>query len=148
MSARLNFLAILVLVLIAFAVGNLGTFWGETRPNVAAMSSQSIASAGKAQSDVSSPAITASAVNGVVNPAAYPGSDIGGKINNVFAAGNGCAEVHIPAGKYVYGTTIPMFKPCLSLQGAGSALTSLEYTGSGDAIVWQMQPYTIQKRAY
>ncbi|MGD0161939.1 MAG: hypothetical protein ABSB39_05660 [Candidatus Sulfotelmatobacter sp.] len=145
MSARLNFLAILVLVLIAFAVGNLGTFWGEARPNVAAMSTQSMASAGKAQSDVSSPAITASAVNGVVNPAAYPGSDIGEKINNVFAAGNGCAEVHIPAGKYVYGTTIRMFKPCQSLQGAGSALTSLEYTGSGDAIVWQMQPYTIQK---
>jgi hypothetical protein len=145
MSARLNFLAILVLVLIAFAVGNLGTFWGEARPNVAAMSTQSIASAGKAQSDVSSPAITASAVNGVVNPAAYPGSDIGEKINNVFAAGNGCAEVHIPAGKYVYGTTIRMFKACQSLQGAGSALTSLEYTGSGDAIVWQMQPYTIQK---
>jgi hypothetical protein len=141
----LNFLAILFLVLIAFVVGNLGTFWGVARPNGAAMSSQPIASAEKKQSDVSSPAITASAVNGVVNPTVYPGSDIGEKINNVFAKGDGCAEVHIPAGKYVYATTIRMFKPCQSLLGAGSALTSLEYSGRGDAIVWQMKPYTIQK---
>ena len=145
MDARLNVLTILLLVLVAFAVGNLGTFWSEARQNGAGMSAQSIASAGKAQSDVSSPAITASAVNGIVNPVAYSGSDLGEKINNVFAQGNGCSEVRIPAGKYVYNTTIRMSKPCQSLQGAGSALTSLEYTGSGDAIVWQMQPYTIQK---
>ena len=144
-SARLNFLAVLLLVLIAFVVGNLGTFRGEAKPNGAAISSPSIASAEKRQSDVSSPAITASAVNGVVNPTAYPGSDIGEKINNVFDRGDGCAEVHIPPGKYVYATTIRMSKPCQSLSGAGSALTSLEYSGSGDAIVWQMKPYTIQK---
>ena len=59
MGTRLNFLALLLLVLIAFAVGNLGTFWGEARPNGAAMSAQSTASPGKAQSDVSSLAITA-----------------------------------------------------------------------------------------
>ncbi|HXZ33140.1 MAG TPA: hypothetical protein VEH30_12745 [Terriglobales bacterium] len=141
----MKFLAILLLVLTAFAVGNLGAIWGKPRPNGAAMFPQSTASAGKGQSDVSSLAITASAVNGVVNPAAYPGSDIGEKINNVFAKGDGCAEVHIPAGKYVYATTIRMSKPCQSLLGAGSALTSLEYSGGGDAIVWQMQPYTIQK---
>jgi hypothetical protein len=144
-STRLNFLGILLLVLMAFVVGNLGTFWGEAKPNGAAMSSWSIASAEERQSDVSSPAITASSVNGVVNPTAYPGSDIGEKINNVFAKGNGCAEVHIPAGKYVYCTTIRISKPCQTLLGAGSALTSLEYSGNGDAIVWQMKPYTIQK---
>jgi hypothetical protein len=103
------------------------------------------APSGKAQADVSSHAISGATVNGVVNPVFYPGADIGQKINSVFAAGDGCAEVHIPAGKYVYSTTIRMSKPCQSLYGAGSALTSLEYTGNGDAIVWQMQPYTIQK---
>jgi hypothetical protein len=142
---RLRFLAILLLGLIAVAIGSLGTIGDDRRPNGTEMSSRSNAPAEKGQSDVSSPAITASAVNGVVNPTAYPGSDIGEKVNNVFANGDGCAEVHIPAGRYVYATTIRMSKPCQSLLGAGSALTSLEYTGSGDAIVWQMQPYTIQK---
>jgi hypothetical protein len=142
---RLKFLAILLLRLIALAIGSLGAIWGEPKPSGTEMSSRSNAPAEKGQSDVSSPAITASAVNGVVNPTAYPGSDIGEKINNVFAKGDGCAEVHIPAGRYAYATTIRMSKPCQSLSGAGSALTSLEYTGSGDAIDWQMQPYTIQK---
>ena len=45
------------------------------------------------QSASSPQAITAATVNGVVNPVLYPGSDIGEKINNVFAVGDGCAEV-------------------------------------------------------
>lgn len=144
----MRLLAILLLVLVALAVGGVGVIRGEFRqPNAesSAPTPQTSAAAGSAQADASSPAITASAVNGVVNPTAYPGTDLGQKINNVFAKGDGCAEIHIPAGKYSYSTTIRMSKPCQSLLGAGSALVSLEYTGSGDAIVWQMQPYTTQK---
>jgi hypothetical protein len=91
------------------------------------------------------PTITAATVNGVVNPLLYPGLDLGEKINNVFSAGDGCAEIHIPPGKYSYSKTIRISKACESLLGAGSALTTLDYTGGSDAIVWQMQPYTIQK---
>jgi hypothetical protein len=135
-------------MLAALAVGSVGVIRGEIRrPNEESPAMILLASvpAGNGQGDVSSPAVTASAVNGVVNPTAYPGQDLGQKINNVFAKGDGCAEIHIPAGKYSYSTTIRMSKPCQSILGGGSALTSLEYTGSGDAIVWQMQPYTIQK---
>jgi len=112
---------------------------GNSTPLVGAQSPE------KSQAGSAAQVITASSVNGVVNPTLYPGSDIGEKINNVFAVGDGCAEVHIPAGSYVYSTTIRMLKPCQSLSGAGSALTSLEFKGNGDAIVWQMRPYTIQK---
>ena len=97
------------------------------------------------QSSGAGPSITAATVNGVVNPLLYPGADLGEKVNSVFSAGDGCAEVHIPAGNYRYSKTIRMLKPCESIYGAGSALTTLEYAGSGDAVVWQMQPYTIQK---
>src|SRR5580704_5442972 len=120
-STRLRVLAIPVLVSIVFAVRSLGAIWGEPTASGAMRSSQSVEPPGKRQSDVSSPAITASAVNGVVNPTAYPGADLGEKINNVFGSGDGCAEVHIPPGKYVYATTIRIFKPCQSLLGAGSA---------------------------
>ncbi|MBS1851098.1 MAG: hypothetical protein JST79_09325 [Acidobacteria bacterium] len=89
--------------------------------------------------------VRAGEVNGVVNPVLYPGSDLGAKINAVFAAGDHCAEVRIPPGKYTYSTSIRMTRACQSLYGAGSALTILEFTGGGDAILWQMQPYTIQK---
>lgn len=84
-------------------------------------------------------------ISGVLNPTLFRGADIGEQINNAFAAGNHCAEVRIPAGKYVYSTTIRMSKTCQSLYGLGSALTTLEYNGKGDAIVWQMQPYSIAK---
>jgi hypothetical protein len=150
MSTPLTRFAILLLILIVvvLAIGSVRVIGGEVgRPNEAPpiMMAQASTTTGNAQADVSSPAIIASAVNGVVNPMAYPGSDIGQKINNVYAKGDGCAEIHIPAGKYSYSTTIHLFKPCQSLLGAGSGLTSLEYTGSGDAIVWQMQPFAIQK---
>jgi hypothetical protein len=88
---------------------------------------------------------TAPNANGAVNPLLFPGADLGDQINNVFAAGDHCAEVGIPPGKYVYATTIHLFQPCQSVHGAGAALTTLEYTGNGDAIQWQMLPYTIKK---
>ena len=118
--------AILLLVPVALAVGGVGVIQGELRrPNEEPliMTSQPNAAAGNGQADVSSPAITASAMNGAINPTVYPGRDLGAKINNAFAQGDGCAEIHIPAGKYSYSTTIRMFKACQSLLGAGSALT-------------------------
>ena len=80
-----------------------------------------------------------------INPLTYPGSDLGQKINNVLAGGGNCAEIRIPPGVFVYSTTIRIWKPCQTVSGSGSALTTLEYTGSGDAIVWQMEPFSIQK---
>jgi hypothetical protein len=144
----LRFAAITFVILLALAVVGLAAGWGNSSRSDAHASSrlsEQAAPAGKAQADPASPAITAAAVNGVVNPVFYPGADIGEKINNVFAAGNGCAEVHIPPGTYVYSTTIRMTKPCQSLYGAGATLTILEYKGTKDAIFWQMWPYAIQK---
>lgn len=138
----------MLLIALALVIGSLASVRGSSRRFVSEASSllpeQSVA-APKGPADPSSQAIAAATVNGVVNPVFYPGSDIGEKINNVFAAGDGCAEVQLPAGKYAYSTTIRMSKACQSLFGAGSALTTLEYTGTGDAIVWQTKPYTIQK---
>jgi len=133
---------ITLVILSALAIVGLAAVWAASRSDShALMSSEQAAPPGKA--DPASQAITAASVNGVVNPVLYPGSDIGEKINKVFAAG--CAEVHIPAGDYIYSTTIRMTKPCQSLYGAGSALTTLEYKGSADAIFWQMWPYDITK---
>ena len=138
----------MLLISLALAVIGLASVRSESRHAAghasSMLSGQSVAP-GKEKFDPSSQAIAAATVNGVVNPLFYPGSDLGEKINNVFAAGNGCAEVHIPPGVYAYSTTIRMSKPCQSLYGAGSALSTLEFKGSGDAIVWQMRPYTIQK---
>jgi hypothetical protein len=134
--------AIVCLVTVwALTIAGLATVWGEP----ARLSSEQASTSGKGQVDLSSQAVAAASVNGVVNPVLYPGSDIGEKINNVFAAGNGCAVVHIPPGTYIYSTTIRMSKPCQSLLGAGSALTTLEYKGTKDAMFWQMWPYNIQK---
>jgi hypothetical protein len=133
--------AIALVTVVVLGIVTLAVLMGEPKrastPDLSAPSGQGVVAAPQA--------IAASSVNGVINPTLYPGSDLGEKINNAFAAGNHCAEVHIPAGKYVYSTTIRMSKACQSLYGSGSAMTTLEYTGNGDAIVWQMQPYTIQK---
>jgi hypothetical protein len=144
----LRFAAIAILSVSALAVVGLASLSGEPRHSDSKASlilSEQSAPAGKGQADASLPAIAAATVNGVVNPVFYPGSDIGEKINSAFSTGNGCAEVHIPAGDYVYSTTIRMTKPCQSLYGAGSALTTLEYKGIKDAIFWQMWPYDITK---
>ena len=83
--------------------------------------------------------------NGVMTATQFPGADIGAQVNAAFAScGNQCT-VYIPAGKYRYATTINMTKPTQSLTGAGSALTVLNYTGSGDGLLWQMTPFTARK---
>lgn len=51
----------------------------------------------------------------------------------------------IPPGTYSYSTTIQMTKPVQPLIGLGSAFTTLNYTGSGDAMLWQMNPFTATK---
>ena len=133
--------AIALVTVVVLGIVTLAVLIGEPR-----RASNSDLSPPSGQEMITAPrAISAASMNGVINPTLYPGSDLGKKINNVFASGNHCAEVHIPAGKYVYSTTIRMSKACQSLYGSGSAMTTLEYTGNGDAIVWQMQPYTIQK---
>jgi hypothetical protein len=74
----------------------------------------------------------------------YPGSDIGAQVTAAFLDCNNACQVLIPAGTYNNWTTpIVMRFPTQSLIGAGSALTVLNFTGSGDAILWQMNPYTI-----
>lgn len=78
-------------------------------------------------------------------PITPAGSDIGEQINAAFTACSFNCVVAIPPGKYPYSTTIQMTKPSQSLIGAGSLLTILNYTGSGDGIKWQMNPFTIGK---
>jgi hypothetical protein len=78
-------------------------------------------------------------------PITFAGSDIGAQINAAFAACSFDCAVAIPPGNYSYATTIQMTRPSQSLVGAGSLLTVLNYTGSGDGIKWQMNPFTIEK---
>ncbi|MGA6984128.1 MAG: hypothetical protein WCC95_14280 [Candidatus Sulfotelmatobacter sp.] len=78
-------------------------------------------------------------------PITFAGGDIGAQINDSFTACNHNCAVTIPAGSYTYTTTIKMTKPSESLVGAGSGATILHYTGSGDGIYWQMNPFTIAK---
>ena len=99
-------------------------------------------------------AINAAAFNSVLNPASCggsgppawcSGSEMGAWIN---AAETQCAQVcliQVPAGVYSYTSTINITKPSISLGGAGSYATVLSYTGSGDGIKWQMNPFTVLK---
>lgn len=141
----LRFIPIVVLLTLAVALGKLSSMPTEAQPP-ARLAYSGLEQSGRSGEPASAlQVIAAASVNGVINPLLYPGSDLGENINNVFSEGNGCAEIHVPPGAYKYSTTIHMPKACQSLYGAGSALTTLEYKGSGDAIVWQMQPFTIQK---
>lgn len=84
-------------------------------------------------------------LNGVLNAAVFAGADIGAKVNAAFASCSSTCLVTIPPGAYAYTTTIVMNKPTQSLIGSGSAFTTLNYTGSGDAVLWQMNPFTVKK---
>jgi len=97
---------------------------------------------------------TAESVSGSVNPVSCGrsgaplwcnGSELGAWVNAAFRyCGFNCTVV-IPPGSYSYTSTISMTKPTESLIGAGVYQTTLNYTGSGDGIVWQMKPFTVQK---
>jgi len=78
-------------------------------------------------------------------PITSDGSDIGAQINAAFSACRYNCVVAVPPGNYFYSTTIQMTRPSQSLIGAGSLLTILNYTGSGDGIEWQMNPFTVEK---
>lgn len=79
-------------------------------------------------------AITATSVNGVMNPSLAPGLDIATQINSLIAA-MGCGDIVIPAGIYPFSTSI--IKPrCINIHGLGAYLTQLQYTAStGWAII-------------
>ena len=77
--------------------------------------------------------VTAQIVNGIRNAALYSGSDIGAQINNAMGSGG---TVMIPDGTYSFSTTISVVTPTVSglTVDCGSNHTTLNYTGSGDAV--------------
>lgn len=88
---------------------------------------------------------TVNSLNGALNPTLFPGADLGAQINAAFVTCTLNCVVFIPPGTYSYTTTIQMTKPGQSLIGLGSAFTRLNYNGSGDAVLWQMNPFTATK---
>lgn len=95
--------------------------------------------------------ITAIRLNGIRFADQFPGSDIGAQVNNAI---NDCipapgvpAEclILVPAGLFNYGTTIQIRSPGISLVGAGSFATTLNYEGTGDAIQWQIEPFNVEQ---
>lgn len=65
----------------------------------------------------------------------FPGADVGAQVNAAIAdcPASGCTVV-IPAGSYIFSTTITLNKT-VSLRGAGVAATVLSYTGTSDALL-------------
>ncbi|HLJ88723.1 MAG TPA: hypothetical protein VKZ53_18030, partial [Candidatus Angelobacter sp.] len=94
--------------------------------------------------------ITAIRLNGIRFADQFPGSDMGAQINNAISdcvPGAPVAEclVLVPPGNFNFSTTIEITSPGISLVGAGSFATTLNYIGSGDAIRWQMAPFTTEQ---
>jgi hypothetical protein len=89
--------------------------------------------------------LAVNSLNGALNASLFSGADIGAKINAAFASCSNTCVVIVPPGTYNYSTTITMNLPTESLMGYGSAFTTMNYTGSGDAVVWQMNPFTVTK---
>jgi hypothetical protein len=87
--------------------------------------------------------ISGVSINGVANPLAFPGADLGAKINAAMTSMPNGGKIEIPAGTYTFTTTIQC--PITSTQsyiieGAGNTGTDvgnqntyLQYTGNGDA---------------
>jgi hypothetical protein len=80
--------------------------------------------------------ISAPSVNGIVNAAALPGSDIGAKISRYLAAQASSATVFIPPGIYSFSTTIsiPVVAQQTFMVNCLPNSVILKYTGSGDAV--------------
>jgi hypothetical protein len=87
--------------------------------------------------------ITAIRLNGIRFADQFPGADMGAQVNAAIADCGGQCLILVPAGNFNFSTTIIIKNPATSLVGAGSAATTLNYTGSGDAILWQINPFTI-----
>jgi hypothetical protein len=87
-------------------------------------------------------AATFTAVNKVINPLTYSGSDIGAQINAAIAANNcwygqNICLVQLPTGVYTYSTTITIpFGVTLQCGGQTTHFihASLNYTGTGAAV--------------
>lgn len=92
-------------------------------------------------------------INGVYNAAVCAtgarsnawcsGSDLSAWINAAAGACLGTCEIYVPSGTYNITGTVAIGKPGISLRGAGSGATVLNYVGSGDAIRVQMNPFVI-----
>lgn len=60
-------------------------------------------------------------LNGVLNAAMFPGSDLGSKVQAVIAQFNGaCGTILIPQGTYTWSTDSVLMKPCQTLIGDGA----------------------------
>lgn len=140
------------------ALGNLGVPGNSTQIPYNNGSGGFSASPYFAWNNTSNTLFTSNSVNGTDNgiynpticstsiaPTWCSGSDLGAWVNAAFSNCNNICIVQIPAGTYTYTTTINMLNPSQSLIGAGSLLTVLNYTGSGDGIRWQMVPFTLEK---
>jgi hypothetical protein len=73
--------------------------------------------------------------NGVLNPTLFTGSDIGAKMNAALATMSGGGTLRIPRGTYSFATTVTF--PGKQYHIDCDAGTTLNYTGSGDAFVFQ-----------
>lgn len=72
------------------------------------------------------------------------GADLGAKINNIIEQSRGRCQILIRVGTYEATTTVNITTPGISIIGAGSALTVINYKGHGDFIRWQINPFTIE----
>jgi len=75
----------------------------------------------------------------------FAGADIGAKINAAInSLGKSGGTVVIPAGTYAdVKTTVKVSSPNISIVGAGSAAVQINYTGSGDFIRVDMDPFVL-----
>ena len=75
----------------------------------------------------------------------FGGADIGAKINAAIASlGKSGGTVVIPAGTYnEVKTTVKVNSPNISITGAGSAAVQINYTGSGDFVLVEMEPFVL-----
>jgi hypothetical protein len=110
------------------------------------------------------PTIYGTNVNGVLNPLAFPGVDLGAQINAAIASSPGGTIIQIPAGIYNVATTIqcPIAttgsgQPTFIFQGAGMQSpvaqtqsipigTIINYTGNGD-LFNQVEPGAMSQNA-
>ena len=74
-----------------------------------------------------------------LNPAWFPGGDIGEKINNAFACGGKASHVYVNPGDYELTTTIDMTGSHFVLEGAGFIGTTLTMTSVNPMLGIEMQ---------
>ena len=86
--------------------------------------------------------IAAPSVNSVLVIGSSSTTDLGAEANTAFTACSQNCEVDVRAGSYASATTISLTKPTQSLKGLGAkGSVKLNYSGSGDAVLFQMNPF-------